>query len=187
MRIQGLRQNLRTLAGIAALAACMTGTSAAEVVDFSFSNVVGNVNGTVTGTLTLPTACDTGCTGQAATDIQITSFPAGLNSSFGSAPLDASTLFTSHYANSVTTNSAGNITAIQVAFGCSGCNYFLDLNYAGLHNELDLDTAGAYDVRNDNGFSGATYTLSTPEPGTWLMLGTGLAAMVEVKRRRAMR
>ena len=79
----------------------LLGTSAkADTFDFSFTNTnpPGNVSGTVTGEIILP---GTNNYSGAATEVIIESFPSGLNSDLGAAPIDAS-LWDTQISNSFT-------------------------------------------------------------------------------------
>jgi putative transposase len=74
--------------------------------DFSFSNTFGNVNGTVNGYIVLPDVCS-GCT---ASLVELTSFPAALDNTFGGSPFDVNTTFTNIISDTFTV-SAGAVTA----------------------------------------------------------------------------
>ena len=167
---------------------------ATEMVTFSFTNTYGNVGGTVTGTFRLPDACYTGCTDAEGSDFTITSFPSGLNSAHGAAPVDISSFMTFRE-NDITTDTSGIITAIHVdALVDSSKDDFLSLHggRSGA-NGLEIDGAGyldpSHEVINYDGFGGATYTSDTatgaaPEPGTWAMLALGLGGLTRIRRRR---
>lgn len=162
---------------------------AGTIFDFSFSNSEGKVSGTVTGTITLPDICPVSC---AATGATVTSFPAGLNSVFGAAPIDVFSLFSGHALNSFTVT-GGAITAISF-FIYSPSNVgspasFLDFN--GTLNALELDQLNGVTnntVLNSGGLAGVSFTKegsgSVPEPGTWETLALGLTGLVGLCIRR---
>ena len=165
---------------------------ATEMVTFSFTNTYGNVGGTVTGTFRLPDACYTGCTDAEGSDFTITSFPSGLNSAHGAAPVDLSSFLT--FRDNITTDISGVITAIHVdaRVDAKDDGLFLNAGRSG-GNGLEIDGAGYLDpshaVINYDGFGGATYTSDTatgaaPEPGTWAMLALGLGGLTRIRRRR---
>ena len=167
---------------------------ATEMVTFSFTNTYGNVGGTVTGTFRLPDACYTGCTDAEGSDFTITSFPSGLNSAHGAAPVDLSSFLTFRD-NRITTDISGVITAIHVDAWVDASKddgLFLNAGRSGA-NGLEIDGAGyldpSHEVINYDGFGGATYTSDTatgaaPEPGTWAMLALGLGGLTRIRRRR---
>ena len=184
-----IRGRAISAAAMCALVAGTFGTAqAAELVTFSLPNVYGTVDGTVTGTFQLPDVCYTGCTGEAATNFTITSFPSGLHSAHGAAPIDLSFL-NNVVNNSVTTGVTGDITGISIILGTSTTFELLELNFGRGGNYVQIDgTDTQYYVTGAGGTSGVTYTHDSapdaaPEPGTWATLALGLGVLARVRRK----
>ena len=137
---------------------------------FSFSNAIGTVPGTVTGLLTLPDIC-VGC---AVIDVTLTSFPAGVHSNRGGAPLDLSSVFTRTTADSFTIT-AGAITSANY-HGDAFPDIYTELGLGTSSNSLTLGDFTTY-VYNTDGLSGVTFTLVTPEPASYTTLVFGLCGM----------
>ena len=170
-----IRGRAISAAAMCALVAGTFGTAqAAELVTFSLPNVYGTVDGTVTGTFQLPDVCYTGCTGEAATNFTITSFPSGLHNVVN---------------NSVTTGVTGDITGISIILGTSTTFELLELNFGRGGNYVQIDgTDTQYYVTGAGGTSGVTYTHDSapdaaPEPGTWATLALGLGVLARVRRK----
>jgi len=152
----------------------------ADTFIFSFSNTIGNVAGTVTGTITLPS----GCFGCAATDVTLTDFPAGLDSVYGSAPIDLTAIgwyFTDNFMD----EQSGEVSFEEMAMYGPAGESVLYLNEAGA-DWLVLDDTFAADVLNTGGFAAITFTPQggpVPEPETWATLGAGIISMAWLKLR----
>jgi hypothetical protein len=146
---------------------------------FSFSNVIGNTAGTVTGEIFGLTEGAT----SSATNVIVDTYPPGLEPH--SPP---QTIFTNVLDNAFTVDSIGDITDATFLAVNSTATLGLGLNTAPLNFLQDLN---GHVVRNDGGFSGATYTLvqPTPEPSSVTILGTGLglAALWQLRQRRRRR
>jgi len=169
--------NVRTLVVSAAVgvAAMMAQSPTAHALNFfySFSNVTGNVAGTVSGEVF--GLIDNSISG--ATDISVTSFPAGLTG-LPAAPFSifaySTSLGQTVGANSFTVTS-GVIT--DVAFQVGG-GYF-DLNAFNVFNEL-VNPPQTLFVQNLDGLGGVTFSpapSTVPLPSTWVLLITGLAGL----------
>ena len=147
--------------------------------DFSFSNAIGNVSGSVTGEI-FGLADNT--SGQAATDIEVDSYPTGLTG-LPSAPFDAFTVPGTNIVSNSFTVSGGQITAASfdtsfIAFS----RVLLALDYTGV-NGLQNSTASAF-VINSNGFAGATYTSApVPEPASIVLLLSGMFGLGAIRRQ----
>ena len=187
LKSQTVRKTARTIysfasvcLGTSLLVAGLCGTAiASELVNFSFINTNGSVSGTVAGTITLPDTCYTGCS-QAATDIILTSFPAALDSTFGSAPVDIWASLNTHYENSFTTDSSDNVIAADVYFTTPSFGSFFLLNSGGCGFCDVLENGDATIVlQNPGGFSAITFSAATPapEPSTWAMIALGLIGL----------
>ncbi len=159
----------------------------ADSFTFSFTNVVGTVNGTVTGEIIGLTNNATGSAAQ----ILITSFPSGLNSIFGSGPINA-TSWDQQMENSFT-EAGGVITAAdfwsaQTVGGFSqGAQLFINGEVGSGFNFLNLDGTDDLYVWGDNGFQSVTFAplaATTPEPSSLLLAVTGIAAAMGSFRRR---
>ena len=90
----------------------------ADSFTFSFTNVVGTVNGTVTGEIIGLTNNATG----SAAEILITSFPSGLNSIFGSGPINA-TSWNAASGELIYRDRSGVITAARLLV-CTNSRWF---------------------------------------------------------------
>jgi PEP-CTERM motif len=148
--------------------------SNAEALDFTFSfagDSNGNVPGTVTGTIDGLAVNGT----SAATDVTITSAPAGLGIS--SFPIDMVAVVIN---NSFTT-SGNTIIAANFDGFVSGYTAELSLNGADTINYLATDSS-SFVVKNLDGFDGVTYTAvgapaAVPEPYSLAVLGVGLLGL----------
>jgi len=122
-------------------------------VPFAFTNLSGNVAGTVTGELQGLTDNDTG----PATAVIITSFPAGLNSVFGAAPINA-VLWNQQFENSFTVHNglvvAGSFYAAQT-FNGNDVGGQLYINGSGGYNFLNLDGTDDLYVFAESGLAAA--------------------------------
>jgi hypothetical protein len=183
----------RTLVFVTAalFSALACGVARADNFTFSFSSdpTLSTVSGTVTGEIFgLP---DNG-TG-AATDIVVTSYPAGLVS-FGSYPTPVD-IFT--WTGGLTGENSFTVTNGVI----TGGGYWIDeangdddqlylsagIGYANGTNFFDIGSNDTLYVWNNNGIgtNGVSYSLaSTPEPGSLLLLGSGLLSLAGRLRRK---
>ncbi len=167
-----------------AIAAVALSSVSAQADDFTFSfvNTVGNVGGTVTGEILGLTNNSTG----PATEVLITSFPSGLNSVLGSAPINA-TDFTSQVSNSFTETN-GQVTAADfIAWETvDSYTYGGELYVDGdPYNYLNLDGTDAYYVYGNSGLAAANIQpLVAAEPSSLLLLATGLIGLLGLGRRK---
>jgi len=165
-----MRVSILTCAAALGLAITQSGQGQAATFDFSFSNTLGNVPGTVTGEIF--GLADTGTS--AATDIVVTSAPAGVG--FSSYPVDIFTLPWTTDANSFTVTAGQIVDADFLSEGGPGSVApHLVLNVGGAINSLN-NIDGQYGVLNEDGLAGVTFTL-VPEPSTWAMMLLGFAGL----------
>jgi len=183
----------RTLVFVTAalLSALACGVARADNFTFSFSSdpTLSTVSGTVTGEIFGLPHNGTG----AATDITVTSYPAGLVT-FGSypTPVDIFTWtggFTGQ--NSFTVTNGVITSGGYYIDGANGDYDQLYLNasigYANGTNFFDIGSNDSRFVWNDNGIgpNGISYSAAaTPEPGSLLLLGSGLLGLATRLRRR---
>ncbi len=152
---------------------------------FSFTNTIGSVTGTVTGIITGLTDNST----SAATSVVITSFPAGLNSVLGNAPIDA-TLWDQQYQNSFTELN-GQVTDggfwAQQSNNSFGAGAQLYVNGSNSYNFLNLDGTDQLYVWGNDGIAAANIVpaTDTPEPASLALLAAGLSALGLARRKRA--
>ncbi|MGD0950779.1 MAG: hypothetical protein ABSA52_25645 [Candidatus Binatia bacterium] len=159
---------------------------------FSFTNDIGNVPGTVFGEIRGLTNNTTG----PATEVIITSFPAGLNSVLGSGPINA-TLWDQQYQNSFT-ETGGVVTGggfwAEQTIGGFGAGAQLYINGESNYNFLNLDGADDLYVYADDGLAAANIQPLLTSAAPTLSV-SGLAMTVAVllligirsRRRRTVR
>jgi hypothetical protein len=164
-------------AGFASLTLTSGIAKAGVIYGFSFSNTVGTVPGIVTGLITLP---DT-CVGSAALDVKLTSFPSGVNSIVGAAPLDLSSIFTRTTADSFTVT-GGAITSADFHGDAYPTNIYIELGLGTSNNSLTLGNFTTY-VYNTDGLNGVTFTQVVPEPASCLTLLLGICSMAWIRLR----
>jgi hypothetical protein len=171
-----------------AVAVCMPCQSQADqILDFSFTNTIGNVNGTVTGEIDLSFTGDgTG----AASHVFVDSIPAGFPS-IGTLPLDfLSPAVDPGVAFNTFTVSGGAVTSANFGVYTDDGYYpsvqlFLSPKY-GYNYYLYDDVNGALVYASGASFTPASS--ATPEPAALTLLGTGLFAVGGFglwRRRRA--
>jgi hypothetical protein len=175
----------------------------AEEYTFSYDGT-GTVSGTVTGEVDLEFIGAGGTGSGAATSLTLTSFPSGLGSFSGG---DVATNWADQITNSFTV-SAGVLTSFEFYALTAGDDSANELclnstgNDGGTFGEYDclaglnlLQTnANLYDY-NFNGLSGVSFAdagpsplsgpADTPEPGTLMLLLTGVATLLGATRVRA--
>lgn len=179
-------KNLSLISPLLPFVVCATAILAsnapAQALDFtfSFSNSGGTTPGTVSGTIY---GLSDNTANQAATDIQITSYPSALG--FGSTPFSVFT-FGTPSSNSFSVVS-GTITAADfyVYYNSPSVFQFFLLNHNS-NNVLQNSSAYTY---NAGGFSGATYSavpvpFNIPGGATIPTLGSVLALGVMRKIRK---
>ena len=164
----------------------------ADNFTFSFTNTVGTVSGTVTG---LIEGLTDGTTGPA-TRVIITSFPAGLPSVVGSAPIDVTAW------NEVATNSftetLGSVTeasfvAVELHPVTPDDVAFLEINQPtpilGNIDYLILDNPIPDFVQSDQGLAGVTFKPAiVPEPASlYSSLTVFVAVALAVGKKRLRR
>lgn len=141
----------------------------ADDFSFSFTNTVGNVAGTVTGEILGLTNNSTG----AAAKVIVESFPAGLNSVLGSAPIDVTswTVFDNSF-----TETGGQIVAAdfdaETGVGTTSFGGF-EFNPVSGGSNLTLDGTQAFHVTTFGGLSADNFA-PVPEPSS---LGLAIAAV----------
>lgn len=149
----------------------------ADDFTFSFTDTVGNVAGTVTGEILGLTDNSTG----PAAKVIVESFPAGLNSVLGSAPIDVTswTIFNNSF-----TETGGQIVAAdfdaETGTAPSGFGGF-EFNPISGGSNLTLDGDQAFNVLTFGGLSADNFA-PVPEPSS---LGLVLAAVGLIASRRS--
>jgi hypothetical protein len=172
------------------LLVCSASMTNATTLNFQFSfsttkvcGYCGEISGTVTGRIIGLADNNTG----PASQVLIDGFPTGLNSIYGSGPIDA-TLWANQIANSFTT-SGGNVVDGQFLANIPGhLGYYaeLDLNYGGNHdNFLSLNGYNSLDVWDQGGLPGLHLTsLATPLPAALPLFASGLGGLGLLTWRR---
>ena len=141
----------------------------ADDFSFSFTNTVGNVAGTVTGEILGLTDNSTGPAAQ----VIIESFPAGLNSVLGSAPIDVTswTVFNNSF-----TETGGQVVFAdfdaETGVGTSNFGGF-EFNPVSGGSNLTLDGNQAFHVTTFGGLPADNFA-PVPEPSS---LGLAIAAV----------
>jgi hypothetical protein len=164
----------------------LPGVLRADDFTFSFTNTIGNIPGTVTGEIL-------GLTNNAtspAAEVLITSFPSGLNSILGSAPIIAS-LWAIQYENAFT--ETGGVVTGGGFFAQGPGNTFLYLdgwlgvfptppgaNYLSLDGFTDWYVQGAYGI---DAAGIVPIGTAVPEPHSLLLFGTGLLGLLAFAAR----
>ncbi len=169
-----------TLASVVLLAASFS-AQAALVFNFSITNAFGSVSGTVTGTIYGLTDNSTG----AATSVTIDTFPSGLDSIFGSGPIDA-TLWDVQSENSFTVVDGLVTTGRFYAWELVDYSYstaaqlFINAS-SGAFNFVNIDGDITRFVWGENGFAAANIVPAdinaVSEPASIALLGIALAGL----------
>ena len=160
----------------------LPGSLRADDFTFSFANTEGNTAGTVTGEILGLSNNTTG----AASEVIITSFPAGLISTIGPAPILV-TAWNDQVVDSFT-ETAGLIT--NASFVANIQNGGVDRQGFSLNDPsgisgLTLDGGNVTGVVNQFGFSGITFTpVPAPEPSSLLLLGAGFLGLLGMGSRK---
>ena len=174
---------------LAASMIALAASGSAQTLDFTFSftNTIGSVDGTVTGEVYGLTDNATG----PATGVVVTSFPAGLNSLYGSGPIDfTSTNWVTFY-NSFTVTDGQLTTAIFYA-GNTETNSGLAI-LSGFADFLELDDQdtpengpGTYYTEISGPESASVFTsTATPEPSTMALVGLGAVVGLVWRKRKS--
>ncbi len=172
--------------------AAMAGQVRADLIfDFSISNTIGNVPGTVSGQI-LGLVDNTA--NQAASAVLIQSFPAGPS---GLLPVPDPTVAAPTWTfdlNSFSVSggqvTAANFDAFTNVAGPSPyeISFFIDKSPNGRNMLADVDNTGPFlAVDNFDGLPGANIVpvnSPTPEPASWVLLGTAIVAIGGCRVRR---
>jgi hypothetical protein len=186
-----MRKQILTLLGAGLIGLMHPMAAQATLLDFTFSFTgtvpPGNIAGTVTGEIFGLTEGAT----SAATNVIVTSFPAGLG-----LPLPPLTFFSNPSVNSFTVSAMGQITAATYEAG-GAISDFLELNLPASPTEFlsfleNIKVGIPVIVGNQVGESlaGVTFTPAPiPEPSSVTLLGIGLgvAALWQLRQRRRQR
>ena len=174
--MQLMKTYRRLCLGVAAvilLTSAFSAPARGELLNFTFSFTGGNtssVQGTVTGLIEGLTDNSTG----GAADVIIESAPSmtSFGPSVGPLPIDTASWV--KQANSFTVSN-GQITAADFRAVTNGED-FLDLDYTGRINLFTL-SGNSYNVANNDGLAGISFSPSVPEPGTFAIGGFAIAVL----------